>query len=72
MLTTTDIIFAVLIALSLREILVVGLDWLVNTIENRRFRKELDELFEELEEAQARAKHPAGRKRAVKKAVKKR
>lgn len=71
MLTTSDVVIAVLIALVIRDIVTVGLGWLAHTLTSRRMLKELDELLEDIEVQQARLKHPAGKKRAVKKAVKK-
>jgi hypothetical protein len=70
MLTTTDIVWAVLAALVIRDLVIVALDWLANTLEHRRFIKELDEVLEDIEYNQARQRHPATRKRAVKKTTK--
>jgi len=72
MVTTSDIIIAVLLALVIRDLVGLALEWLADTLEHRRFVKELDELLEEIEERNTRAKHPAGKKRAVKKATKRR
>jgi hypothetical protein len=71
MLTTLDIVIAILAALVIRDLVVVALDWLSNTLAHRRFVKELDDVLEELEYNQTRQRHPATRKRAVKKTAKK-
>jgi hypothetical protein len=70
MLTTLDIVVAVLAALVIRDLVIVALDWLANTLAQRRFVKELDEVIEEYEYNRARERHPATRKRAVKKTTK--
>jgi hypothetical protein len=70
MLTTLDIVIAILAALVIRDLVVVALDWLSNTLAHRRFVKELDDVLEELEYNQTRQRHPATRKRAVKKTAK--
>lgn len=70
MLTIVDVIIAILTALIIRDLVVVALDWLSNTLANRRFIKELDEIMEEYEYNSAKQRHPATRNRAVKKTVK--
>ena len=70
MLTILDIVVAVLAALVIHDLVVVALDWLSNTLAHRKFVKELDEVLEEYEYNRARERHPATRKRAVKKTAK--
>lgn len=70
MLTVSDIIVAIVIALAIRDVVVLGLEWLADTIENRRFVKQLDELIDDIAKSNAKKIHPAGRKRVVKKVAK--
>jgi hypothetical protein len=67
MLTTNDIIIGVFIAFVLRDVLTTVLDYTADIIERRRVNKALEEYFDELDRVETQKKHPAGRKRTVKK-----